>query len=425
MNSLILCLHTHELPSITIYGDGFFSVTVVASLDQIEAIEQALQKLNVIFFINDSNVYWTSSESFPDIQVFESVAMPLESILLEGQLQPTQIDEFIQQLPINEVIMVDEPLLVQNLSLSDTLSILSNQIWPAVIISIVSGIGLGIWLSHTLTSPLSRFAEAARAVGAKDLSRRVEVKGSKEVTELATTFNQMVTNLERAELLRRQMMADVSHELRTPLTGLESNLRAALDKVHQLEEADLAHLYSQTHHLIQLINDLHEIAMAEAKQLPLKIKETDITELIRQTIAMFTPLAEEKGVNLLQHTVHAPQPIAVDDLRLCQVLHNLLANTLRHTPSDGTVAIILGQEDAITTILIEDTGEGIAAEHVSHIFDRFYRTDPSRNRETSGAGLGLAIAKAIIEAHEGTLTASSQGIGKGTTITITLPSRSI
>ncbi|MEM8535311.1 MAG: ATP-binding protein [Chloroflexota bacterium] len=420
----ILSTHSFELPDITIYGDGFFSITGVASLDQIEAIQQTLQKLDVTFFIDDNNIYLTISESFPAIEVFESVEMPLESFLLEGQLQPTQIDRFIQQLPVDEIIMVDEPLLVQNLSISDTLSILSHQIRPAIIISIVSGIGLGIWLSHTLTAPLSRFAEAARAVGAKDLSRRVEVKGSKEVIELATTFNQMAANLERAELLRSQLMADVSHELRTPLTGLESNLRAALDKVHQLEEADLAHLYSQTHHLIQLINDLHEIALAEAKQLPLKMKETDITELIRQTTAMFTPLAEEKDVNLIQHTVQAAQLIAVDDLRLRQVLHNLLANALRHTPNGGTVTITLDQDDAITTIRIEDTGEGIAPEHVSHIFDRFYRPDPSRNRETGGAGLGLAIAKAIIEAHEGTLTANSQGIGQGTTISITLPSRS-
>ena len=202
---------------------------------------------------------------------------------------------------------------------------------------------------------------------------------------------------------------------------MESNLRAALDKVHQLKEEELAYLYSQTHHLIQLVNDLHEISLAEAGQLPLTIKNINLIEFVRQTVAMFNPLAEEKGITLEHHSVTQLQPVRADDLRLRQVLHNLLANAVRHTPSGGTITIGLNQTNTNTEIVIKDTGEGITPDQVAHIFDRFYRTDPSRNRETGGAGLGLAIAKAIIEVHQGTLTATSQGPNCGTAFTITLP----
>lgn len=421
---LIETLSTQEVEWLDtyIYEDGFFSITALGSTDQLENIAQDLPKLDVLFYTDD-NLSITIEEP-----LFQSLSEELDgndslsgTLFLHGQLPAEQIDSFVERLPIDEFLIQKDPFLVENLSLTDILQLLYEQAWQAIIISIILGIGLGIWLSHTLTLPLSRLTEAASAIGGKDLSRRVSVKGSKEVVELADTFNQMVANLERAERLRSQMMADVSHELRTPLAGLESNLRAALDKVHQLEEEELAYLYSQTHHLIQLVNDLHEISLAEAGQLPLTIKNINLIELVRQTVAMFNPLAEEKGITLEHHSVTQLQPVRADDLRLRQVLHNLLANAVRHTSSGGTVTIVLNQTNADTEIVVRDTGEGIAPDQVAHIFNRFYRTDPSRNRETGGAGLGLAIAKAIIEAHQGTLTATSQGLNCGTVFTITLP----
>lgn len=396
-----LSVHKFEWLDATIYADGFFSVSGVTSPDQVNSLRQTLQQVGV-------------SESFDALS---------DTFFIEGQLPPEQVDRFINHLPVDELIIIDDPLLVENLSLVDIFQLLYEQVWQAIIISVILGIGLGIWLSRTLTSPISRLTETARAIGAKNLSRRVSVKGSKEVVELADTFNQMVADLEKGELLRRQMMADVSHELRTPLTGLESNLRAALDKVHGLEEEDLARLYSQTNHLIQLVNDLHEISLAEAGQLPLSIKSANLAELIEQTVAIFAPLAQEKNINLEYQFTTPLQPVMVDALRLRQILHNLLANAFRHTPNGGTITVTVSQNNTGSQISIKDTGEGISPDHITHIFDRFYRTDLSRNRESGGAGLGLAIAKAFIEAHAGTLNATSQGRNCGTTFNIILPLR--
>ncbi len=409
---------------VTVYTDGFFSIACESSPNQIEILRQSVPNLGITFFadapyffpdeVSSNGVILTpdlaeNSEILPDI------------VFLEGQLPTEELDFFIDQLPITELIIIEEPLLVENLSLIDIVQLFYEQIGPTLIISAIFGIGLGVWLSRTLTSPLSRLAEAARAIGDRDLSRRVEVKGSREVVELADAFNQMATNLERAELLRRQMMADVSHELRTPLAGLESNLRGALDKVYQLEEADLAQLYSQTHHLTQLVNDLHEIALAEAKQLPLSRKPTNLTYLVYETVDIFAPLAQEKAVKLQHNLAPDIQSASVDDLRLRQVLHNLLANAVRHTPEGGTITVNLSQDEAAIRIKIKDTGEGITPDHLPFIFDRFYRTDPSRTRDTGGTGLGLAISKAIVEAHEGTLTVTSEGLNQGATFMITLP----
>jgi len=393
-----LAAQEFEWLEVSIYEDSFFSVSGIGTMIQINNLE----------------------ESLADLETFEGVYVFSDSFSLAGQVPAEEIETFIDDLPADEIFIFDEPLLVENLSLIDILELLYEQIWQAIITSVVLGIGLGIWLSRTLTSPLSRLTEAARAIGAKDLSRRVTVQGSKEVLELADTFNNMAAELEKGERLRRQMMTDVSHELRTPLTGLESNLRAALDNVHQLEEADLARLYSQTNHLIQLVNDLHKISLAEAGQLPLDIKRVNLSALIEQTTTMFSPLTEEKDITLTYHPAPKLQPIMVDELRLRQVLHNLLANAVRHTPHDGTITVTVTQDHALSQIKINDSGEGIAPHHIAHIFDRFYRIDSSRNRASGGTGLGLAIAKAIIEAHNGTLQATTHD-NSGTTFTITLP----
>lgn len=404
--------------TIMIYTDGFFSVESISPPEQTYKIIQALSpdlssKLNIAVMAAGGE------------QLFDPIPEPDEStglpqMFIDGRIPPEQIHSFADKFSAGEVVIMTEPLLVQNLSITDILQLFYEEVSRVIIISIVLGVGLGIWLSRTLTAPLLHLAEAARVIGDRELGYRVKVKGNKEVRELADTFNQMSANLERAERLQRQMMADVSHELRTPLTVLEGNLRAALDKVSYLDEQNLADLYSQTHHLIRLVNDLHEISQAETKQLSLTIKETDVAELVRQTVDIFAPLAEEKGLNLKYEVAAGLQPVRVDGSRLRQVLHNLLANAMRHTPTSGEITLTINQDSHATQISVADTGQGIASEHLAHIFNRFYRTDDSRSRETGGTGLGLAIAKAIVEAHGGRVTAYSKGIGYGTTFTITL-----
>lgn len=296
-----------------------------------------------------------------------------------------------------------------------------DRMLQLVFFSGVIGICAGVWVSHSLSAPLTQLAEAAQAIGKRDFERRVKVKGSQEIITLAQTFNQMATDLQEAERLRNHLMADVSHELRTPLTVLEGHLRAALDQVYELTEEEIANLYQQTRHLIRLVNDLRELAQAEAKQLPLMIIPTDVARLSKETVTIFEPLTCDAGITLRYSAPDDLPLIPVDGSRLRQVLHNLLSNALRHTPRGGIILVTLGQVQNRLQIDIKDSGSGIAQEELPHVFDRFYRTDRSRSRETGGTGLGLSIVKAIIEAHGGEVSATSEGMKQGSCFTICLP----
>ncbi len=291
---------------------------------------------------------------------------------------------------------------------------------------IVLGVGIigavaGVVVSRSISAPITRMVQAAHRIGGGELSHRVDVGGSEEIVELSEAFNRMAEDLEKAELQRRNLMADVSHELRTPLTVLEGNLRAVLDQVYVLDEAEVADLYSQTRHLIRLVDDLHELSLAEARRLPLEIVEQDVTPMVRETVAVFEPLAASAGVSLqVRQPEHLPL-VPVDGMRIRQVLHNLLANALRHTPAGGTIRLSVGGTIDSLRISVVDTGKGIAPEHLSHVFDRFYRADQSRSRQTGGTGLGLAIVRAIVEGHGGTVEARSDGIGQGSAFDVSLP----
>ena len=293
----------------------------------------------------------------------------------------------------------------------------------------VLGVIGGIAASRVLAAPITRLAAAAHAIGAGDLGTRVPInRSSAEYEELTAAFNKMAADLQRADELRTSLMADVSHELRTPLTALEGNLRAALDHVYELDEEQIATLYEQTRHLIRLVNDLRELALAEAAQLPLDLRPVDLAPLMAETGAIFELLAEEKGIRLVLDLAPDLPCIEADRVRVRQVLHNLLANALRHTPDGGTITIAarpVAQPFAGVVLAVSDTGEGIDAAARPHVFDRFYRTDPSRSRETGGSGLGLAIVKAIVEAHGGTVEVSSGGLGRGSTFTLRLPVKGV
>ncbi|MBK8434476.1 MAG: HAMP domain-containing protein [Chloroflexi bacterium] len=283
------------------------------------------------------------------------------------------------------------------------------------------GILAGIWLSRILTAPLRNLQQAAREIGAQNLSRRVELEGSDELVALAKAFNEMASQLQKAESLRQGLLADVAHELRTPLTVIQGNLRAILDDVYPLEKEEVARLYDQTRHLTRLVDDLHELAQAEAHQLSLAMQGVDVGRLVQDVTAVFRPLAEAKGVSLQVELWGKTAVVQGDGGRLTQVFHNLLSNALRHTPAEGMVRVQVAQVFAGVVVRVVDTGDGVAAEHLPHVFDRFYRTDKSRSRDEGGTGLGLAIARAVGGAHGGQITAVSGGLGQGTTFEVLLP----
>jgi two-component system OmpR family sensor kinase len=305
---------------------------------------------------------------------------------------------------------------------------LSRALLMVAIVGGVLGILFGVVVSRSLTAPLSRLVEGARAVGAGDFHHRVEVTGSDEVVEVARAFNEMTGQLERAEITRRNLVADAAHELRTPLSVLQGSLRAILDDVYTLDKSEIARLYDQTRLLGHLVDDLRELAQAEAGQLQLNLAPTDLAKLVQDTAATFGPVAEAAEITLSVELPDKLLPVQADAARMGQVLHNLLGNALRHTPAGGTITLCAGSEEnpkneaAYCWLAVQDTGEGISAEDLPHVFDRFYRADRARSRATGGVGLGLAIVRAIVEAHGGQISAASEGVpGQGSTFTVRLP----
>jgi len=290
------------------------------------------------------------------------------------------------------------------------------------------GILLGLGLSRGLTAPLARLTAAARRIAGGDLSQRVPETGSAEMAALGQAFNQMAADLEKVEELRRNMVADVAHELRTPLSVLQGNLRAILDGVYPLEQAEIAALYDETRLLSRLVDDLHELAQAEAGQLHLDLRPTDLVEVVQTTVANFAVAAEAKGVKLTTDWVDetANLPVLADPDRLAQIMRNLLSNALRHTPEGGQIAVSATYNGhcefngPAVRIVVADTGEGIPPDDLPHVFDRFWRADRSRARETAGSGLGLAIAKHLVQAHGGEMGVESE-VGRGSRFWFTLP----
>lgn len=307
---------------------------------------------------------------------------------------------------------------------SQFLARMRNLLFAGTSLAVVMGLLASALLSLNLTAPLRRLAQAARAVAAGDLSQRVPVRGSSEIAEVAQNFNEMTTSLEQAETLRQNLLADVAHELRTPLSVLQGNLHAILDGVYRLEQGEIAKLYDETRLLGRLVDDLHELAQAEAGQLSLNLRVTNLSALLNETIERFQPAAEAREIALSLAASGPSISIQVDPDRIAQVLGNLLANALRHTPRGGCIRVTLDlvkvRNASEACIAVSDDGEGIAPENLAHVFDRFWRIDRSRSRESGGSGLGLAIARGLVQAHGGRIWVESK-LGEGSRFAFALP----
>jgi signal transduction histidine kinase len=286
------------------------------------------------------------------------------------------------------------------------------------------GILVGVISSRGLAAPLNNLSKAAQAVGRQDLSQRIDVKGTSEIREVAVAFNAMAAGLEEADELRNNMLADIAHELRTPLTVIQGNLRAILDDVYELDKVEVARLYDQTRQLSRLVEDLHDLALLEAKEFSLNISAQNLLEIARDVAGIYQPIFDDQGVKLVLELEKDIPEVLGDCSRITQCLNNLLNNALRHTPKGGKVSLGLRAEEGWAVISVKDTGKGIDQEHLPYVFNRFYRVDPDRNRNSGGTGLGLAITQALVQAHRGEITAASAGKDLGSEFTIRLPSES-
>jgi signal transduction histidine kinase len=278
--------------------------------------------------------------------------------------------------------------------------------------------GLGIFLTvrslRRVARPVAEVMEAAERVADGDYAVRVTEQGPREMRNLTRSFNSMTERLEYNEAQRRALLADVTHELRTPLTVMQGNLEALLDGVYPRDDEHLSSILDETRVLARLVEDLRTLSLAESGALKLHKEPTDLAILIEESLIAFRAQSDTAGVRL-QATVPDDLPtVDLDPVRIREVLANLIANALRHTPNGGQIEVSAVQDQEWVAIVVRDNGSGIDPADLPHVFDRFYKSEQSR-----GMGLGLAIARNLVDAHGGEITAES-GPG-GTTMRFTLP----
>lgn len=289
---------------------------------------------------------------------------------------------------------------------------------PVVFVTLVVFVLFNLYMRFG--RPLEQLFKTINAVEAGDLSARVPEKNSDMFSDLIKHFNKMVGELERAEQQRRNLTADIAHELRTPLHIIHGNLEGILDGVYQPTPDHINATLDETRLLTRLVNDLQTLSLAETGQLPLHPARFLLADLMQDLTSSFSSQAASLGIDLKTGLADPNQQLTADYDRLNQVLSNLIANALRHTPGGGAVSVQAQSiSDFKLQIVIRDTGSGIPAEDLPFIFDRFWRGDKSRRGRTH-SGLGLAIAKQLLHAHGGTIDVESEP-GKGTTFTIELP----
>ncbi len=291
----------------------------------------------------------------------------------------------------------------------------------------VSAIIVSLFVSRRVVTPILQMMQASRRIADGRYQERVDVTGQDELGQLAHSFNQMAATLEQTETLRRDLIANVAHELRTPLASIKGYMEGMMDGVLPAGPDTFQQIYHEADRLQRLVNDLQELSRVEAGAFELKRRPLVISALIEQTAARLRPQFEEKGVNLKLNLPENPPRVLADEDRMSQVLLNLVGNALQYTPAGGAVTVsaqnshLPEARTAQLLISISDTGLGIPAEHLPHIFNRFYRVDKSRSRAGGGSGIGLTIARHLVEAHGGHIWAESPGSNQGSTFSFTLP----
>ncbi len=308
--------------------------------------------------------------------------------------------------------------------LTSTVTSLIRAINGFLLIGALLAVGLALiitfFISRRITSPIRALTNSARRLGKGDFSQRVNIKSKDEVGELAQTFNLMAGNLEHTEKLRRNMVADVAHELRTPLSNVYGYLEAIRDDVVKPDKATIASLSEEVTLLTRLVDDLQELTLADAGELKLVRQPEDISQLIAQSVTAIRTKINSKGLEISSEVQEGLPLVNIDYYRIGQVLRNLLENAYKHTASGGKIIVTARRENNMVKISVNDTGEGISAEDLPNMFERFYRVDKSRARTAGGSGLGLTIVKRLVEAHGGSVGVQSE-LGKGSSFSFTLP----
>ena len=287
--------------------------------------------------------------------------------------------------------------------------------------SVLAALLVSLFISRRIVAPVQTLNTASQHIADGQYTKRVDVDGEDELAQLATSFNQMASQLEEVENKRRQLIGDVTHELRTPLTSIKGYMEGLVDGVLPAAPETYQQIHNEASRLARLVDDLQELSRVEAKAFSLDIRSTDLSPLVQTIIKRLSPQAMTKRIALRSNLPADLQHVLADEDRITQVLTNLVANALQYTPEDGTVTISSIQKDDEVIVSVKDTGIGIPPEHLANLFTRFYRVDKSRSRNAGGgSGIGLTIAKHLIEAHGGRIWVESDGDGKGSTFSFSL-----
>ena len=291
----------------------------------------------------------------------------------------------------------------------------------AVTASVLVALFVSLLLSRRIVEPLRTLTDASQHIAEGHYDERVFVNGSDEIAELATRFNQMATQLEQVESMRRQLIGDVTHELRTPLTSIKGYMEGLVDGVLPSNAETFNQIHHEAERLSRLVDDLQELSRVEAKAYSLDIRSVAVSNLVQTTVKRLSPQARDKRIKL-QSNLPADLPlIQADEDRITQVLVNLVANAIQYTPEGGEVIISAARQADDVLVSVKDSGIGIPPEHIANLFTRFYRVDKSRSRTAGGgSGIGLTLAKHLVEAHGGRIWAESKGEGQGSTFTFSL-----
>jgi histidine kinase len=286
----------------------------------------------------------------------------------------------------------------------------------------IVAIALSLFFSRSVIAPVRAMSLASQRIADGRYDERVRVNGTDELAQLALYFNQMAEKLNQIETMRRRLIGDVSHELRTPLTAIKGSMEGLMDGVLPATNETYQQIHTEADRLNRLVDDLQELSRVEARAYQLDIRPVDVSTLARTVTKRLAPHSESKRITLDLELAPDLARILADEDRAVQVLTNLTGNALQYTPEGGRITISAKRIDNEVQISVSDTGVGIPPEHLSHIFDRFYRVDKSRSRQSGGgSGMGLTIARALVEAHGGRIWAESAGEGQGSTFGFTIP----
>ncbi|MFZ2528345.1 MAG: HAMP domain-containing sensor histidine kinase [Rhodococcus sp. (in: high G+C Gram-positive bacteria)] len=292
----------------------------------------------------------------------------------------------------------------------------------ALLVSALIALAVSWYFTRRVQRSITAVAASATEIAGGHYGGRLPGLGlGREFDQLAETINRLADRLDSIEAIRRRMLSDLAHEMRTPLATLDAHLEAIEDGIRDLDADTLGILRSSTVRLERLAEDMGAVSRAEERRLAISRVATDTRTLVETAVRVAADRYTAANVTLRDETAHAA-PVSVDPDRIGQVLGNLLDNALRHTPAGGTVVVASCEaRGGWTDITVTDNGEGIPTEHLGHLFDRFYRVDTARGRREGGSGIGLTIARALVEAHGGTLIAHSDGIGTGARFTVRMP----